>query len=141
MLRKERGITLVALVITIIVLLILAGVTLAMISGQDGILTKAVNAKKDNELGAAKDEVALEVNELIAQYYEDRYVKNTAGTGDVVGAYVRTKFNMTATTNGVTVDKSKTAASGVVKLTYDGKSIQATIDGTTGVIGSWTDAT
>ena len=35
---KERGITLIALVVTIIVLLILAGVSIAMITGQSGIL-------------------------------------------------------------------------------------------------------
>ena len=39
--RNARGITLIALVITIIVLLILAGVTIAALSGDNGILTKA----------------------------------------------------------------------------------------------------
>ena len=47
--RKERGITLIALVITIIVLLILAGVSIAMLTGQNGILTQAQNAKKQTE--------------------------------------------------------------------------------------------
>ena len=53
--RKEQGITLIALVITIIVLLILAGVSIAMLTGENGILTQAQNAKnKTNE--AAKNE-------------------------------------------------------------------------------------
>ncbi len=43
--NKEKGITLIALVITIIVLLILAGVAIATLTGDNGILTKAVNAK------------------------------------------------------------------------------------------------
>ena len=38
--KKERGITLIALVITIIVLLILAGVSIAMLTGNNGILTR-----------------------------------------------------------------------------------------------------
>ena len=143
MLKNQKGITLVALVITIIVLLILAGVTLAMISGQDGILTKAVNAKKDNEIGAAKDEVALRVNELIADYYEDRYVTNTVtATGGItdinsVGQYVVENFSITGnkTTNGVTVKYTKT--SGLVELTYDGRTTQATISSTNGTIGPW----
>ena len=42
---KESGITLIALVITIIVLLILAGVTIAMVVGDNGILTRAREAK------------------------------------------------------------------------------------------------
>ena len=40
-----KGITLIALVITIIVLLILAGVAISMLSGENGILRKASNAK------------------------------------------------------------------------------------------------
>ena len=53
--RNARGITLIALVITIIVLLILAGVTIAALSGDNGILTKAKEAKEKTEQ-AQKDE-------------------------------------------------------------------------------------
>lgn len=42
--KSKKGITLIALVITIIVLLILAGVSISMISGDDGIATKASQA-------------------------------------------------------------------------------------------------
>ena len=44
--RKQKGITLIALVITIIVLLILAGITIASLSGENGILTRANDAKE-----------------------------------------------------------------------------------------------
>ena len=47
--KKQRGITLIALVITIIVLLILAGVSIAMLTGQNGILSQAQNAKNRTE--------------------------------------------------------------------------------------------
>ena len=47
--NKERGITLIALVITIVVLLILAGVSISMLTGENGILTQASNAKKATE--------------------------------------------------------------------------------------------
>lgn len=43
--RAKKGITLIALVITIIVLLILAGVSIAMLTGKNGIITQAQNAK------------------------------------------------------------------------------------------------
>ena len=46
--RKQNGITLIALVITIIVLLILAGVTIAMLTGQNGILTNANKSASSN---------------------------------------------------------------------------------------------
>ena len=50
-LKNERGITLIALVITIIVLLILAGVSIAMLTGENGILTQSTKAKKSNITG------------------------------------------------------------------------------------------
>ena len=53
--NNEIGITLIALVITIIVLLILAGVSIAMLTGNNGILTQAQNAK-NKTTEAAKDE-------------------------------------------------------------------------------------
>ena len=59
-LKKERGITLIALVITIIVLLILAGVTIAALSGDNGILTKAIEAKKETEKAGALEKVQIE---------------------------------------------------------------------------------
>ena len=53
--QNNRGITLIALVITIIVLLILAGVSISMLTGSNGILTQANKAKKATE-EAAKEE-------------------------------------------------------------------------------------
>ena len=44
--KSNKGITLIALVITIIVLLILAGVTIAALSGDNGILRRATEAKE-----------------------------------------------------------------------------------------------
>ena len=55
MIRSRNGITLIALVITIIVLLILAGVTLSLTLGENGILRKGMEAKEENR-GATVDE-------------------------------------------------------------------------------------
>ena len=56
---KEKGITLIALVITIIVLIILAGVSIAMLTGDNGILSQAQRAKEENRAGTVKDRVAI----------------------------------------------------------------------------------
>ena len=48
--ENNRGITLIALVITIIILLILAGVTLATLTEDNGIITKAKEAELSTEL-------------------------------------------------------------------------------------------
>ena len=63
--RRERGITLIALVITIIVLLILAGVSISMLTGENGILTQAQNAKNKTEEAARKEEQDLAELEAI----------------------------------------------------------------------------
>ena len=60
-LKEKKGITLIALVITIIVLLILAGVSIAMLTGQNGILTQAQNAKTTTENKSAEEKVKLAV--------------------------------------------------------------------------------
>lgn len=46
---NEKGITLIALIITIIVLLILAGISIATLTGQNGVLTKAINAGEETK--------------------------------------------------------------------------------------------
>ena len=56
---KENGITLIALVITIIVLLILAGVAISMLSGDNGILKQAADAKTETELKTEAEQVKL----------------------------------------------------------------------------------
>ena len=55
---KQKGITLIALVITIILLLILAGVSIAMLTGENGILTQAQRAKTETE-NAAQNEAGI----------------------------------------------------------------------------------
>ena len=61
--KREKGITLLALVITIIVLLIVAGVSIATLTGNNGILTQAQNAKAKTEIAAAKENIELKVIE------------------------------------------------------------------------------
>ena len=66
--RTNNGITLIALVITIIVLLILAGVTIATLTGENGILTQAGNAKTETIKAGAEEEVKLAI---MASYGKD----------------------------------------------------------------------
>lgn len=62
--RNERGITLIALVITIIVLLILAGVSIAMLTGDNGILSQATKAKDETEKAKIKEEMELSISDI-----------------------------------------------------------------------------
>ena len=67
---RQQGITLIALVITIIVLLILAGVTIAMLTGNNGILTQAQNAKEENEIAEVKERAKLDIQDWVADKLE-----------------------------------------------------------------------
>ncbi len=58
---KNAGITLIALVITIIVLLILAGVAIAALTGENGLLQRAVGAKISTEDAQEKEQLQMEV--------------------------------------------------------------------------------
>ena len=64
--KKERGITLVALVVTIIVILILAGVTIGMATSGSGIFGRAKNAANTYRNSVSKENTAL-------QSYETEY--------------------------------------------------------------------
>ena len=66
---KTKGITLIALVVTIVVLLILAGVSISMISGESGIINQATKAKMMTELSGYKEELEI--------YIEKKVLENT----------------------------------------------------------------
>ena len=59
--KKQKGITLIALVITIIVLLILAGVSIAMLTGDNGILNKAIDAKDTTSKAQIIENVQIDI--------------------------------------------------------------------------------
>ncbi len=73
--RKNKGITLIALVITIIVLLILAAVSISTLTGDNGILTKANEAKEMTEIAKIKEEVQTEI--LAVQAENDGKITTT----------------------------------------------------------------
>ena len=61
--RKERtGITLIALIITIVVLLILAGITISYVVGENGIFQQARNAKNEIENAQQRDKDDIDVD-------------------------------------------------------------------------------
>ena len=55
--KGQNGITLVALVVTIVVLLILAGITIALVFAQNGVVGKAQEAAKESNKGTIADNI------------------------------------------------------------------------------------
>lgn len=62
MIKNKKGITLIALVVTIIVLLILAGISIAMLVGENGIITTAITVNRTTRGGEVNERVRLEVS-------------------------------------------------------------------------------
>ena len=70
--NNSKGITLIALVITIIVLLILAGIAISMLSGENGILNQMAKAREEQALAKLKEEAELVKDEAIIEYSSRR---------------------------------------------------------------------
>ena len=91
---KQKGITLIALVITIIVLLILAAVSIATLTGQNGILTRANDAAEETGRKTAEEKVAVEV---LGSYGEDGNIDY-----DLLNENLK---NVEGLTSGLPIDK------------------------------------
>lgn len=91
-LKRSKGITLIALVVTIIVLLILAGISISMLMGQNGILNRAAESKREHTVAQEREAIAIaysasmnvdnigKVTGLELQNELDKIMKNTAVT-------------------------------------------------------------
>lgn len=74
----KKGITLISLVVTIIVLLILAGVSIATLTGDNGILTRTQEAKNKTEEVALEEKIKLLATETILNQYTGESEYETA---------------------------------------------------------------
>ena len=108
--NSNKGITLIALVVTIIVLLILAGVSIATLTGPNGLLTRVNDAKTATEKAGAKEKVQVEV----AASYDNRgnlstelLNKNLENVAGLTSGTPITNFPATVVVDGyeVTIDE------------------------------------
>ena len=101
-LKEKKGITLIALVITIIVLLILAAVTLNLVLGDNGIITKANEAKVNSTEKDIEEELKLKIQENITKN-EGSFKRTEFITGLIAAniGYEESESNV-VTKNGVT---------------------------------------
>lgn len=114
--KQEKGITLIALVITIIVLLILAGVTIAMLTSDNSAPAKANKAAQLDALAAAKDQCAMTAMEAITNYYHSTYVVSGSSSDQNTGAQAAVKTAIENLTLD-TVTKSAVGTDGTFTLT------------------------
>ena len=151
--KNNKGITLIALVVTIIVLLILAGVSIAMLTGQNGILNRSQEASIKNSVADAKDQIALKVAECITNWNAVKYGETSStgltGYDEDIDTYISSaltsmKSNLEANDNVEitlpTVTSGAPAASAKITITSKKDNTVKTectwTDG--GVLGAWT---
>ena len=67
--KNENAITLIALVVTIVVLLILAGVSISMLTGENGIITQAQEAKLETRGGTVEERINVWKTEVISSNF------------------------------------------------------------------------
>lgn len=101
MFREQKGITLVALVITIIVLLILAGVTIAALSGPNGILSNATQATEDTAISEAKEAVTMAINTLLTNKIANNEITTIVSTTELdigeIATEIQKNYNKSTT--------------------------------------------
>ena len=102
---KSNGITLIALVITIVVLLILAGVSIAMLTGNNGILTQAKLAKENTDLAKEEEKNKLSNNNEYINEQTGNAVPGKIVTETKKDNYVDSEGNQATIPAGFTVSK------------------------------------
>ncbi len=121
MYKEQKGITLVALVITIIVLLILAGVTIAALSGPNGILTNATTATEETAKSEAKEAVTMAINTILTNQYAGATEDNKMNASTIQTVIGKNYPDI----------KSLNVTASQATMTINGIAITVTIDSTT----------
>ncbi len=129
--KGQGGITLVALVVTIVVLLILAGITIALVFSQDGVINKAQTAANNSNMGTIADNIQ---GFIVGKQIE--VLADSSKAGDITSA-LKTALE----TAGITVDtttgtgtvsvgaNTKVTITGTIKFTLGGQSYNLTSKG------------
>lgn len=103
--KNKNGITMIALVITIIILLILAGISIAMLTGENGILKKANTAKIETTRTGEEEQIKLAYNSAMTE---------KLGTGEVLAEDINGQFK-----NNSTNATAKAEENGDIKVTFN----------------------
>ena len=141
--KGNKGITLIALVVTIIVLLILAGVAIAMLSGDNGILKRASEAKYENIIGSVDEQVKLaqialrtDITSKMVNTGTNGYIATTTDNFNLLVNEVKSELGVTATSNPkegfavysyLTQGSTTQEGTGYILITYTDNSLRSSL--------------
>lgn len=115
--KSNKGVTLVALVVTIIVLLILAGVTINMVAGQNGIMTKASTAKTSTMVSTFREAVQTAVSALAADEQEAAAMGSDGPTAARIKAAIEKDINNSVKNVTITIKFKDNAGTEITDMT------------------------
>lgn len=148
-LKNAKGITLIALVVTIVILLILAGVSISMVTGENGVITQAQKAKEETKIAEEKEAVQIAYTGAMGEKYDSDSITasdiqkqlDANGTKATASGNIKVKFTKSGRIyklNGSKIsgpyDNTETGTKTLVEM-YE----QAIEDGCTNSDGSCTD--
>ena len=115
MFKQEKGVTLVALVITIIVLLILAGVSISLVAGDNGVMSRAQKAATKTKYGTVTEAVSIALADLNSAYAED-FADGKAGA--LTSYFTEDKVIEAFKQQGLSIEKCTATGSKDTGFTY-----------------------
>ena len=126
--RRMKGITLIALVITIVILLILAGITISALSGENGILKRAAEAKEQNVRGVEKEAISIAYTAVLTKNNMEAVTSGTAVQGVTAGDLEEELHK-----NGH--EDATATGTGTITVTFSNSGNSYTVDANTGKVG------
>ena len=104
--KEPNGITLISLIITIIVLLILAGVAIATLTGENGLLNKVQNARDETKKSQATETMNLKITNIqISSYTENQQLPNLQYLADKLCEDNDMEYVLTSSKEHASLDK------------------------------------
>ncbi len=85
--ERYNGITLISLVITIIILIILAGVSISLVLGENGLFTKAQKAAKDMDIASLKEQIGTELLSMQIENEENNFAVDESDVEKILSKY------------------------------------------------------
>ena len=138
--KNQKGITLVALVITIIVLLILAGVSISLVVGNNGVLTRASSAVETNRRAEAEQDIKMAVASCYTEYMSDWASNSSVDKAsyfkaDKINGYLSDQQGVVSLSGTTYTYNYGTGATGGTSTETAGRNgITFTVDQTTGAV-------
>ena len=105
--KNQNGVTLIALAVTIIVMLILAGVTMATLTGENGIITQSRRTAAASKEGEVKEKMQTAYNSVIFQVNMDRAGSESYSAQDNILSYLKIIQNSIGASDTTILDTEK----------------------------------